>query len=50
MSQVTWLRTSFWAGAIADVLFGVLTLVPARTGETEFRYLTLPPGRVQFER
>lgn len=38
MSEVTWLRTSYWAGAAADVLIGVLTLIPGRVGETEFRY------------
>jgi len=38
MNQVTWLRASYWAGAVADVVIGVLTLIPARMGETEFRY------------
>ena len=38
MNKVTWLRASYWAGAVADVLIGVLTLIPARMGETEFRY------------
>lgn len=38
MNAVTWLRISYWSGAIADVLIGVLTLIPARMGETEFRY------------
>ena len=38
MSKITWLRASYWAGAIADVLIGVLTLMPSRMGETEFRY------------
>lgn len=38
MNAVTWLRVSYWSGAIADVLVGVLTLIPARMGETEFRY------------
>jgi drug/metabolite transporter (DMT)-like permease len=38
MNNVTWLRVSYWAGAIADVLIGVLTLIPGRMGETEFRY------------
>ena len=38
MSKVTWLRASYWAGAVADVAIGVLTLMPARMGETEFRY------------
>ena len=38
MNRVTWLRTSYWAGAVADVVIGVLTLIPGRMGETEFRY------------
>ncbi len=38
MSAVAWLRVSYWAGAIADLLIGALTLVPSRMGETEFRY------------
>lgn len=38
MDAVAWLRVSYWAGAIADVLVGVLTLMPSRMGETEFRY------------
>ena len=38
MSQLTWLRTSYWAGAIADVLVGALTLVPSRMGLPGFRY------------
>lgn len=38
MNKATWLRTSYWAGAIADVLIGVSTLIPSRMGETEFRY------------
>lgn len=36
--RVIWLRVSYWAGAVADVGIGVLTLVPGRVGETEFRY------------
>lgn len=38
MKPVTWLRISYWAGAVADGLVGVLILVPDRMGETEFRY------------
>ncbi len=38
MTQAAWLRTSYWAGAIADVLIGVLTLVPSRMGLPAFRY------------
>ena len=38
MNQVAWLRASYWAVAIADVLIGVLALIPSRMGETEFRY------------
>jgi len=36
--EVVWLRVSYWTGAVADVGIGVLTLVPGRMGETEFRY------------
>jgi hypothetical protein len=38
MTQVTWLRTSYWAGAVVDALVGMLMLIPGRMGETEFRY------------
>ena len=38
MTQVGWLRTSYWAGAVADSATGVLILIPDRMGETEFRY------------
>ncbi len=38
MTRVAWLRASYWAGAIADVLIGVLTLVPSRMGLPGFRY------------
>ncbi len=38
MSETTWLRASYWAGAIADAAVGVLILIPSRMGETEFRY------------
>ncbi len=36
--KVAWLRASYWAGAVADLGIGILTLVPGRMGETEFRY------------
>lgn len=38
VSRVGWLRVSYWAGAIADGLVGVLTLVPSRMGLPGFRY------------
>ncbi len=38
MTPVTWLRTSYWAGAVADAAIGVLILIPSRMGETDFRY------------
>ena len=38
MTPVTWLRTSYWAGAVADAVIGILILIPSRIGETEFRY------------
>ena len=37
MSQLSWLRTSYWVGAVADTLVGVSILIPSRMGETEFR-------------
>ncbi|MDH3914252.1 MAG: hypothetical protein OEU09_23485 [Rhodospirillales bacterium] len=36
--KIAWLRASYWAGAVADLGIGILTLVPSRMGETEFRY------------
>ena len=36
--KILWLRVSYWAGAIADALIGILALIPSRMGETEFRY------------
>ena len=38
MKPVIWLRISYWTGAIADGLVGVLILIPDRMGETGFRY------------
>ena len=38
MTPVTWLRTSYWAGAVTDGAIGILILMPSRMGETEFRY------------
>jgi len=38
MSQIAWLRTSYWMGAIADAVTGALILIPSRMGETDFRY------------
>jgi hypothetical protein len=38
MTPVTWLRVSYWAGAIADALIAILVLLPSRMGEAEFRY------------
>ena len=38
MTPVTWLRVSYWAGAIADALIAMLVLIPGRMGEAEFRY------------
>jgi hypothetical protein len=37
-SAVRWLRASYIVGAVADALIGILTLLPERMGETEFRY------------
>jgi hypothetical protein len=38
MSHVTWLRTSYWAGAVTDAAAGVAILIPSLMGETELRY------------
>jgi hypothetical protein len=38
MSHVTWLRLSYWVGAIADAVATVAILIPARMGESDFRY------------
>ena len=38
MTPVTWLRTSYWAGAVADAVIGIVMLIPGRMGETEFAY------------
>jgi hypothetical protein len=37
-SKIAWLRASYWAGAVGDFGIAVLTLVPGRMGETEYRY------------
>ena len=38
MSHITWLRVSYWVGAVADAVAAVSLAIPSRTGETEFRY------------
>jgi hypothetical protein len=38
MTPVTWLRTSYWVGAVADAVIGIVMLIPGRMGETEFEY------------
>jgi peptidoglycan/LPS O-acetylase OafA/YrhL len=37
-TEIRWLKTSFLVGAVVDAIAGVLILVPAQMGETEFRY------------
>jgi hypothetical protein len=37
-SKITWLRISYWSGAIADGIIAIRTLVPEIMGETAFRY------------
>lgn len=37
-SKIVWLRVSYWAGAIADGVIAVRTLIPEVMGETEFKY------------
>jgi hypothetical protein len=38
MNHVTWLRTSYRVGAVADAVAAVSLIIPGRTGEIEFRY------------
>ena len=38
MDHITWLRTSYWVGAVADAVATVGILIPSRMGESEFRY------------
>ena len=40
-NAIKWLMASFYYGAVADALVGVLILIPSRMGETEF---TFPMG------
>ncbi len=37
-NEILWLRVSYWAAAIADVLISILILIPERVGETGYRY------------
>jgi len=37
-ASIRWLRASYIAGGVADLVIGILILVPSRMGETEFRY------------
>lgn len=36
--RLRWLKASFLAGAVADVGIGILTLIPARMGESTVTY------------
>jgi uncharacterized membrane protein len=38
MGYITWLRTSYWVGVVADAVATVAILIPSRMGESEFRY------------
>jgi hypothetical protein len=38
MIHVSWLRLSYWVGAVADAVATVAILIPARMGESDFRY------------
>ena len=38
MGHITWLRVSYWVGAVADAVATVAILNPSRMGESEFRY------------
>lgn len=35
---IKWLRASFYCGAAADALVGILILIPSRMGESEFTF------------
>jgi hypothetical protein len=37
-NAINWLRASFYYGAVADALVGILMLIPSRMGETEFTF------------
>lgn len=37
-NKIKWLRASYYAAGIADVLIAILILLPDRMGETEYRY------------
>lgn len=39
--KIKWLRISYWAGAIGDLLMVIIFLIPERMGEIEYR---LPMG------
>jgi hypothetical protein len=36
--KIRWLKASFLAGAVADAVIGILTLIPGRMGQAEFTY------------
>ena len=36
--KIRWLKASYLAGAVADVIVGVLSLIPSRMGQTEITY------------
>lgn len=38
MGYITWLRTSYWVGVVADAVATAAILIPSRMGESEFRY------------
>jgi len=37
-SKITWLRISYWAGAIADFFIAILALIPERMGVAAYCY------------
>ena len=37
-NQVSWLRTSYWAGAIGDFMIAILVLIPERMGVPSYVY------------
>lgn len=38
VNQVSWLRTSYWAGAIGDFMIAILVLIPERMGVSSYVY------------
>ncbi|MDH3230916.1 MAG: hypothetical protein OEN55_14085 [Alphaproteobacteria bacterium] len=46
--KIRWLKASYLAGAVADVIIGLLTLIPGRMGETTVTYAMGLAATVMF--